>query len=249
MTGTGNNFRNLFRLVRELKARAGVVVDADLKSISPKWIKALGAYQVTFDRYPQYENRARALLRVGVCQASLGEAARAVETFRRVIREFPSVSDVAKARKYLNELALVGRVAPPIGANSWLLGIARGGGLETFKGEPIFLVFFATWCHNCRDEIPQLRRRIQTWYGRGVTFLGVADPDDPQNTEPVDVYVQRYEIPYVDVGLDRGRKSWVPYRVEALPAGVVIDRRGVIRWRGHPAFFPTPLLEKVVAEP
>ncbi len=42
VTGKGNNFRNLFRLVRELKARAVVVVDADLKSISPKWIKALG---------------------------------------------------------------------------------------------------------------------------------------------------------------------------------------------------------------
>ncbi len=40
--GKGNNFRNLFRLVQELGARAVVVVDADLKSITPKWIKALG---------------------------------------------------------------------------------------------------------------------------------------------------------------------------------------------------------------
>lgn len=213
-----------------------------------EWTKALGAYQTTFDRYPQYENRARALLRVGVCQASLGEATRAMETFRRVLREFPTASDGTKARKYLAELGIVGRVAPPIGADSWLLGIARGDGLETFRGEVIVVIFFATWCENCRAELPQLRRRIQTWGERGATFLGVADPDDPQNTEPVDVHVQRYEIPYVDVGLDRGRKSWGPYRVGSLPAGVVIDRRGVIRWRGHPAFFPTPLLEKVVGE-
>ncbi len=40
--GKGNNFRNLFRLVTELGAQAVVVVDADLKSITPKWIKNLG---------------------------------------------------------------------------------------------------------------------------------------------------------------------------------------------------------------
>lgn len=40
--GKGNNFRNLFKKVSELQAKAIVVVDADLKSITPRWIKNLG---------------------------------------------------------------------------------------------------------------------------------------------------------------------------------------------------------------
>ncbi|HOO44629.1 MAG TPA: glycosyl transferase [Deltaproteobacteria bacterium] len=40
--GKGNNFKNLFRKVLELEAQAVVVVDADLKSITPRWIKNLG---------------------------------------------------------------------------------------------------------------------------------------------------------------------------------------------------------------
>ena len=40
--GKGNNFKNLFRKVIELEAKAIVVVDADLKSITPRWIKNLG---------------------------------------------------------------------------------------------------------------------------------------------------------------------------------------------------------------
>jgi len=40
--GKGNNFANLFKKAVDLKARAVVVVDADLKSISPEWIKHLG---------------------------------------------------------------------------------------------------------------------------------------------------------------------------------------------------------------
>lgn len=39
--GKGNNLKNLFRKVIELNARAVVIVDADLKSITPRWIKNL----------------------------------------------------------------------------------------------------------------------------------------------------------------------------------------------------------------
>lgn len=40
--GKGNNLRNLFRKAVELRAKAVVIVDADLRSITPEWIKHLG---------------------------------------------------------------------------------------------------------------------------------------------------------------------------------------------------------------
>lgn len=40
--GKGNNFKNLFAKVVELDAKAVIVVDADLKSITPEWIRNLG---------------------------------------------------------------------------------------------------------------------------------------------------------------------------------------------------------------
>ena len=40
--GKGNNFANLFKKVVDLKAEAVVVVDADLESITPEWIRHLG---------------------------------------------------------------------------------------------------------------------------------------------------------------------------------------------------------------
>ncbi len=40
--GKGNNFKNLFSKVVELEAKGVVVIDADLKSITPRWIKHLG---------------------------------------------------------------------------------------------------------------------------------------------------------------------------------------------------------------
>ncbi len=41
--GKGNNLRNLFRKAVDLEAKAIIVIDADLKSITPEWIKRLGA--------------------------------------------------------------------------------------------------------------------------------------------------------------------------------------------------------------
>lgn len=40
--GKGNNFYNLFRFCRDAKAKVAIVVDADLRSITPEWIKYLG---------------------------------------------------------------------------------------------------------------------------------------------------------------------------------------------------------------
>ncbi len=42
ITGKGYNFYNLFKKAVELKARLVIVVDADLRSIKPEWVRELG---------------------------------------------------------------------------------------------------------------------------------------------------------------------------------------------------------------
>ncbi len=42
VAGKGNNFRNLFEVASQLKAKAVIVVDADLTSINAEWMKDLG---------------------------------------------------------------------------------------------------------------------------------------------------------------------------------------------------------------
>ena len=47
--GKGNNLRNLFRKATDLQAKAVIVVDADLKSITPHWVRNLA--EPIFDNY------------------------------------------------------------------------------------------------------------------------------------------------------------------------------------------------------
>jgi thiol-disulfide isomerase/thioredoxin len=209
---------------------------------------ALPAYQRAFDDFPGSAERSGALLRVGVCQAGLDQPKKAAETFARVRREFPQAKfDAGKAAKYLDEMRLVGKPAPAIRTNEWLVG-AVSDGLKDLKGQAIVLVFFATWCNHCKGNLPRLRHLMSEWSPQGVVFIGVANPDDPMNTEPVDVYVQTNRLEYHDVALDRTGASWIPYNVGGLPASVLIDRKGTVRWRGNLAFLPVPLLGKLVKE-
>ncbi len=39
--GKGNNLKNLFLKIKDLKAKSAITVDSDLKSINPEWIKSL----------------------------------------------------------------------------------------------------------------------------------------------------------------------------------------------------------------
>jgi thiol-disulfide isomerase/thioredoxin len=132
-------------------------------------------------------------------------------------------------------------------ADQWLYG-ATPGGLEDLKGEVVVLVFFGTWCKNCSTELPHIKRVIKRWDDKGVVFLGIINPDDPKSREPVEFYVNRNKIHFTDVALDRKESSWRPYHVTGLPAAVVVDRNGTIRWRGHFAFIGNTLLEKLLAE-
>src|SRR3989454_5953972 len=95
--------------------------------------KALDAYQHAFNDYPGSTQRSGALLRMGICQSCLDEPLKAQEIFSRVVREFPEQKgDSTKARKYLEELKVVGRQAPQLGTSEWLFGDVVKEGIRSF---------------------------------------------------------------------------------------------------------------------
>ena len=211
--------------------------------------KALETYQQTFDRYPDYTARSRILVRQGMTLSALDRVPEAITTFKRVIREFPDrKGDVTDARKYVRQLEIVGRKFTPLQADSWLNNLVDDAGLASFEGEVIVLVFLATWCSSCNKHMPRLRRLIEDWSDRGVIVLGALNPKDPKNAEPVDLYIQKNFLEFLDVAFVDDPQIWAAYRGDRLPAAVVIDRRGILRWRGHPSMFPTYVVNKALGE-
>ena len=75
--------------------------------------------------------------------------------------------------------------------------------LESLRGRPLLVNFWATTCSICRREIPKLAALYRELQPRGLELIGVAMPYDPPNL--VAEYARRSSIPYpVSLDVDAG---------------------------------------------
>lgn len=97
--------------------------------------------------------------------------------------------------------------------------------LSDFRGQPIVLNFWATWCSPCRVEIPHLEALYTKYKDRGLVILGM-------NTETDYIKVKRFAEPRISytVLLD-GSTQAQGYDVSGIPCTYYIDRAGIIRHR------------------
>ena len=124
------------------------------------------------------------------------------------------------------QIAQIGKAAP---AFSYTALDGKRQTSAQFKGRPVFVNFFATWCPPCKLELPNIVKDYPAYRGR-VVFLGLDQEESPDLVRP---FLKQYAIGY-QVGIDEGQVG-SDYGVAAIPQSVFIDRHGVVRaiWRGY----------------
>jgi len=97
--------------------------------------------------------------------------------------------------------------------------------LADFKGKPVLVNFWATWCTPCVEEMPMLEAAYKrSGSGSKVAFLGVDRQDfrpDAQN------FVRRTGVTYPSA-YDRDGALDSAYRLRGMPTSVFIDKDGRI---------------------
>ena len=96
-----------------------------------------------------------------------------------------------------------------------------------FKGKPLVLNFWATWCPPCREEIPELVAIHNRYAVRGMVLIGVAVEEVGRVSE----FVKANNMPYrIAIGREKG--IWLLQtlgnKAAGLPYTVVLDRDGRI---------------------
>jgi cytochrome c biogenesis protein CcmG, thiol:disulfide interchange protein DsbE len=121
--------------------------------------------------------------------------------------------------------AITGKVAPGFALKT-LDG--QPVSLAEFKGKPVVLNFFASWCVPCKDEAPMLSQAAQDFKSKDVVFLGIAYNDKaPKTREFRDTYALSFPIA-VDDDSDAGRTS-VKYALFGVPETFFIDKNGIVQ--------------------
>jgi peroxiredoxin len=99
--------------------------------------------------------------------------------------------------------------------------------LSEYRGEVVALVFWASWCGDCRRELERFERLRRTYASVGFVVLGVNLDQEPEQAAAL---AGAAGIGY-PVLMDEGKDVSRSYRADDLPLIVLIDRHGAIRAR------------------
>ena len=98
--------------------------------------------------------------------------------------------------------------------------------LSDFKGKPVWINFWASWCPPCRAENPD----IQDVYNahKDADGLVLLAPAIGEGRDSVASYMERADIHY-PAGADSDTQIAANYRVLGIPTHIFVDRDGIIR--------------------
>ncbi len=104
-------------------------------------------------------------------------------------------------------------------------GVGNSVSLYSFKGKPIVVNFWATWCGPCKSELPAFEKAYKT-YGDEVEFMMVNLTDGQRETIPkVKEFIGEngYTFP---VYYDTKYSASATYGISSIPATLFVDADG-----------------------
>lgn len=85
--------------------------------------------------------------------------------------------------------------------------------LSDYKGKPLLIDFWSSWCGPCIKEAKILSEAEKEWKFRGIEFIGIAVWD---NHNEIKQFIENYDIQY-DIVIDQNGYTAVDFGVIAVP--------------------------------
>lgn len=127
--------------------------------------------------------------------------------------------------KYATELVKAGTTAPDFKMKTV---DGKTFKLSKLRGKYVVLDFWASWCPDCRRDIPDMLRMYDRFHAKGVEFVGVSFDTDAQKWKNA---LQKYGIRWTQVSeLVKFHDTQISktYGVKWIPSMVLIDPKGKV---------------------
>ena len=107
--------------------------------------------------------------------------------------------------------------------------------LESFRGRPVLLTFWASWCGPCRKELPELEKLQEELADVGFALISVNMDQSPAQGLR---FLQKYDLEIPAYRVDS--QTLAMLGVKSLPTHVLLDRDGrpVQLYRGYAPSVP-----------
>ena len=123
--------------------------------------------------------------------------------------------------KYATDLLPVGTLAPDL-----IDPLDSIHPIADFRGRCVVLDFFATWCGDCRKDLPEMKELFRQYDKEGVEFIGISFDTD---SDVLQEFMDKEPIPWrVLSELKKMKESKMAksYRIQWIPTMYLIDTEG-----------------------
>jgi peroxiredoxin len=120
-------------------------------------------------------------------------------------------------------LPKVGAVAPDFAAED-LLG--RTVHLSDFRGQPVWLMFWGSWCPPCRAEFPDVEQAYEQVAPQGVKLVAVSLRESPLDAA---LFAAENKTTFLILSDPDETATHAAYPINNFPTHIFIDADGVIR--------------------
>ena len=100
--------------------------------------------------------------------------------------------------------------------------------LSEYRGRPILINFWASWCKPCRAEMPLIIAVYRAHQPESLAVLAIDLADQERSTKDIRNFQAEFQMPF-PVLLDEKGKARKLYRLRGVPTSVFVGSDGVVR--------------------
>jgi len=210
----------MFRLASARYAANMQQPNADVDKVQNAWLEELRQF---VEKHPAAPDAAEAMLQMGIADEFSGKEREALERYAAIVKEFPESASARKARGAARRLESIGK---PLDLSGTALD-GKSVSLQAFKGTPVLVHYWATWCEPCKVDIAQIRELYGKYGSKNFNVVGIALDSD---REQLAKFLTAKPIPWPQLheagGLD-GRLA-EELGVLTLPTMLLLDADGKV---------------------
>lgn len=176
------------------------------------------------------------LLKAQLYSGVLNEPEKALELFKQIKRDFPTVQVDGNTDEAISDLE--GLVAQSRIWHSLAVGTkfpdftatniaGQPLSLADHQGQVVLIDFWATWCPPCQAELPNLLKIYAKYHSQGFDIIGVSLDD---NQQKLLAFTKQMNMPWPQTCDGQGwtGKLVAQYGVYQLPSTALINAQGII---------------------
>jgi thiol-disulfide isomerase/thioredoxin len=209
------------RLIADYSTQLHASTSSDKREkVQTWWLEQLQKFTKEFSGSAE---ASEAMLQLAISEEFSGKLADARKWYDQLVADHSQTRAGVRATGAMRRLELKGKTFKFSGPG------LNGGTIDvgSYGEKTLLVLFWATWCKPCTEDLPQIRALYATYHDRGFEILGV---NLDLSAEPVTGYLKQHRVTWPQIHQPGGLESKPAeeFGIISLPTMFLVDSNGKV---------------------